>query len=289
MMKTFLRLSALLMCLLLLAPLVGAADMVDMYSNVSVPKDAESVDFGDLSIVNMKRLTDNLKQLPNLKEVRMFGSRLSVQQLEELMAEFPGVQFHTNLAVVRGIRRTDATAHSTMNTPDDKRNPTSAFRGLKHLKNLKYLDVGHNAIDDLSFLYGLPELRILIIADNYVTDLTPIASLTHVQYLELFANRFTDLTPLSGLTELLDLNICYNEIRDVTPLLGLKQLQRLWLPDRYLTDEQKAELEAALPNTQIVYEWSRSTSHGWRRHPRYTVIRKIYDTGEYIPFPEIEP
>lgn len=289
MMKTFLRLSALLMCLLLLAPLVGAADMVDMYSNVSVPKDAESVDFGDLSIVNMKRLTDNLKQLPNLKEVRMFGSRLSVQQLEELMAEFPGVQFHTNLAVVRGIRRTDATAHSTMNTPDDKRNPTSAFRSLKYLKNLKYLDVGHNAIDDLSFLYDLPELRILIVADNYITDLTPIASLKHLQYLEVFTNNITDLSPLSGLTELLDLNICYNKIRDVTPLFPLKQLERLWLRDVYLTAEQKAELEAALPDTEIVYEWQGPTAHGWRRHPRYKIIRRIYDSQEYIPFSEATP
>jgi Leucine-rich repeat (LRR) protein len=73
---------------------------------------------------------------------------------------------------------------------------------LKYLKNLKYLDVGHNAIDDLSFLYDLPELRILIVADNYVTDyitdLTPIASLKHLQYLEVFTNNITDLSPLSG-------------------------------------------------------------------------------------------
>ena len=99
--------------------------------------------------------------------------------------------------------------------------------------------MGHNAIDDLSFLYDLPELRILIVADNYITDLTPIASLKHLQYLEVFTNNITDLSPLSGLTELLDLNICYNKIRDVTPLFPLKQLERLWLRDVYLTAEQR--------------------------------------------------
>lgn len=287
-MKKLLRMLAVCMGLLLCAA-PAMAETIHMYTNVDVPRDAEAVDFGDLSIVNMERLTANLKQLPNLKEVRMYGSRLSVSQLEALMAAFPGVQFHTRLAIVRGVLSTEATAYSTMNTPEAKRNPTSAFRGLKYLKHLKYLDVGHNAIDKLDFLYDLPELRILILADNYVTDLTPIASLHNLQYLELFANRLSDLTPLSGLTELLDLNICYNKITDVTPLHALTQLERLWLPDRYLTAEQKAALEAALPNTQIVYEWSRSTSFGWRKHPRYTVIRRIYDTGEFVPFPDVAP
>lgn len=286
-MKAFSRLSALTLCLMMAFSVASASDEIRMYTNVSVPRDAKEVDFGDLRIVNIKKLTGYLKQLPNLESVRMFASRVSLEQLEELHAEFPNVTFGVRFGLVRATVSTEKTAFSTMNTPEDKRQPTHLFRGVKFLKNLKSMDVGHNAIDDLSFLYDVPELRVLILADNYITDLTPIASLAHLQYLEVFANRFTDLSPLSGLTELLDLNICFNEIRDVTPLFGLKQLERLWLPDRYLTEEQKAELEAALPDTQIVYEWSRSTSHGWRRHPRYTVIREIYDTGEYVPFPEV--
>lgn len=286
-MKQFVRICALTLCLMIGLPAALATDEIQMYTNVSVPRDAQVVDFGDLSIVNIERLTGYLHQLPNLREVRMFGSRLSLVQLEALEAEFPNVTFGVRFGLVRATVSTEKTAFSTMNTPEDKRQPTHLFRGVRFLKNLKSMDAGHNAIDDLSFLYDVPELRVLILADNYITDLTPIASLEHLEYLELFANRFTDLTPLSGLRELLDLNICYNEIRDVTPLFNLKQLERLWLPDRYLTDAQKAELEAALPDTLIVYEWSRSTSHGWRRHPRYTVIRQIYDTGEYVPFPDI--
>ena len=137
------------------------------------------------------------------------------------------------------------------------------------MPELRALDLGHNNIRDLTFLLEAPLLRVLILADNQITDLTPLAELKELEYLELFMNDFTDLSPLAELHNLRDLNICRVRVSDVTPLLQLKKLERLWLPDNFLTESQKAELEAALPDCRIQYEWSRSTDFGWRDHPAH--------------------
>lgn len=282
------RLLFLVLALCLLAA-TAAGETLEMYTGITVSKDATVLDLQDKNIVNMERLMGYLDQLPRLQKVDMFGSRLSMDQLYKLQARYPGVTFGVNFGYVKKAVSTLQTAFSTMQTPEDQRYGHARFDHLQLMPHLLAMDLGHNAISDLSFLLKAPQLKVLILADNYITDLTPLAKLHDLEYLELFSNKFTDLTPLAGLSKLKDLNICYNKIDDVTPLLGLTQLERLWLPDRFLTAEQKAQLEAALPNTHILYEWSRSTSFGWRHHPRYTVIRKMFETGVYAPFPEDVP
>ena len=69
---------------------------------------------------------------------------------------------------------------------------------LKYCTDLRALDIGHQAITDLSVIgEHLTELRVLIIADNKVTDLTPLSNLRHLHYLEFFVNRVSDLSPLA--------------------------------------------------------------------------------------------
>lgn len=278
----------LLVFVVLLCLLAGAAgaETLELYTGIVVARDTQVLDLKDKNIVDTKRLMGYLDQLPNLRKVDMFSSRLSIQQLRELQQRYPNITFGVNFSFVKRTVSTLQTAYSTMQTPEDQRYSHTRFDHLDLMPHLLAMDVGHNAIRDLSFLLKAPQLKVLILADNHITDLGPLRELKDLEYLELFFNEFTDLSPLSGLHKLKDLNICRNEIRDVTPLLGLTQLERLWLPDNFLTQEQKDQLEAALPNTHILYEWSRSTSFGWRRHPRYTIIRKMFETGVYIPFDE---
>lgn len=287
-MKHALRLLALTLLFTLFAS-VAFGETLTLYTGVTVDKDAEYLDLSPVRINDLNRLREKLRLLPKLKKVDMYNSRMNLAQMEALMADFPDIAFGCTFGFIKKGIRTDATAFSTMNSPEDARLPESRIKGLTHCPQLLALDLGHNAIKDLSFLYDAPQLKVLILADNYITDLSPIASLKDLEYLEVFFNRFTDLTPLAGLSKLRDLNLCRNKITDITPLMGLSQLERLWLPDNYLSGEQKAALEAALPNCQIVWEWSRSTSFGWRYHERYTILRRMFETATYEPFPPAKP
>lgn len=255
-----------------------------LYDRFSVSADSEIVDLGDMKIVNLDKLRAYLDQLPRLKTVRMPKTRLSAAQLDALTLEYPGVFFECSFGFVKGAVSTAQTAYSTLNTLRDKRYPETRFFPLRHCVNLRALDLGHNEIQDLSFLGAFPRLAVLILADNRVSDLGPLAELKELEYLELFMNNITDLGPLSGLTSLRDLNLTRNRVTDITPLLGLTRLERLWIPDNFLTREQKEQLEAALPNCKIVYEWSKSTGHGWRDHPRYDAIMRMFRSGNYEPF-----
>lgn len=268
---------------LVLALPAAAEGTLTLYDRFTVSRDTEVLDLGNLKIVDLDRLRGYLDRLPRLTQVVMPETRLSVAQLDSLAAAYPGVRFDCSFSFVKGVVSTSQTAYSTLNTLSDKRYTETRFQALKYCPDLRALDLGHNSIRDLSFLYAMPELRVLILADNQITDLTPLASLKHLEYLELFFNDITDISPLAALDQLKDLNLCRNRIEDVTPLLGLKSLQRLWIPDNFLTERQKAELETALPGCRIQYEWSRSTSFGWREHPRFEVIKRIFRSGVYEP------
>ncbi|MBQ4224266.1 MAG: leucine-rich repeat domain-containing protein, partial [Prevotella sp.] len=44
----------------------------------------------------------------------------------------------------------------------------------RYCTKLKGLDLGHNAITDISFIENMPHLRVLILADNDLTDISPL-------------------------------------------------------------------------------------------------------------------
>ena len=276
----------------------------------SVPADATTIDFGSVRIQQWDKLIPFLKQFPNLERVDMYETPLSAKRIRELAETFPEVTFGWTMALgsssCRHWVRTDATAFSTKHGSASETHGSEAFEPLKYCTQLLALDIGHNKVEDLSFLYDLPELRVLIIGRNNVKDLTPVGSLKHLEYLEMFSNRVADLTPLANCTELLDLNICYNRISDVSALTGLKKLGRLWMrrADYYtdyltpeLSEEQVESLRAALPDTKI--DTVSEPTHGqWRtdndkddgvKSPHYAVIHQMFKEGRYIPFEESMP
>ena len=261
-------------------------------------EDPSSVTYLDLGnrYINYSDVLTILGRYPNLRKVDMFGTPVWAGQIEELTKKFPQVEFGWTIAFGDNHTvRTDATAFSTLHLSGSEVHYTRDLSLLRWCKNLKALDFGHNAVNDISWLSELTELRVLIIAINRIEDISPLANLKKLEYLEMFNNYITDLSPLAGLTHLMDLNIAYNKIEDYSPLYGMTSLKRLWLYNS--VDRNGAEvppevikaLTESLPDCQID-DRSMPTLGGWREHPHFDVIHEMFRSPDgYQPFADSWP
>ena len=291
-MKKTLTVLLVLLALCLAGTALAETRYVTFQEVYSAPVDAETLDLGEVKANKLADLEAYLALFPNLRQVDMFATPVTAKQIDELTALFPRVTFGWTIRIAEHTVRTDATAFSTLHTRDSKVHTSKDFAVLKYCPNLMALDLGHNAIEDISFLYDLPKLKVLILACNRLRDITPLSALPDLQYLELFSNSIVDVTPLAGLTNLLDLNLSYNRILDFTPLLRMDWLERLWLFNsgnstltKAATRQWYANLAAVLPNTHVDSK-SAPTDGGWREHPRFDVIHTMFRTDQYIPFEE---
>ena len=290
--------------MLLLCPVLAGADV--SWGGMSWPEDAEYIDLGSTVVKDFDAFEAFLDRLPNLKQVDMWANRMSREQCDRLAARYPDMKWGWTM-VIKGwdhehLVRTDYTAFSTLHNNKTAKHSSEDLSVVRYCWNLKGLDIGHNKVDNIDFLYDLPELRVLIIAINNITDITPLASLKNLEYLEMFNNKVTDITPLKDLPHLLDLNVSFNKIKDLSPVKNLKTLQRLWLFSSQQINQQPspqtvAAIKAALPDTQID-TWHHPTTGSWRyiggnrKHPHYAVITQMFGEDhlhpryEYVPFDE---
>jgi len=290
------------LCLMLALVLKGAdrcraGDTSAVWNGAAYPLDAKAIDLGDARVDDWDAFAAFLDRFPQLERVDMFAAPVTGRRADALKKAFPRVTFGWTLRITcydghEHRVRTDAEVFSTLHSNKSAWHTDEELGVLRYCTGLKALDIGHNRVTDLSFLYDMPELRVLIIAINQVRDLTPVASLRHLEYLEMFRNRVRDLSPLQGLEHLMDLNICYNIVTDVTPLHGMTQLKRLWLAQSayYTSGKQKGlprdalrALRSSLPDT-VIDSASSPTSGGWREGAHYRVIAEMFRTGTYIPF-----
>lgn len=110
------------------------------------------------------------------------------------------------------------------------------FKYLSGLKDLTWLSVENNNIQNLNFLSDLSDLVELELSGNKITDLRGLAKLTKLTDLELNDNQISDLSPIADLKSLNNLELRQNQISDLTPLGGLANLTDLWLNDNQITD-----------------------------------------------------
>ena len=288
--------------LLLLCPSPAGADV--SYEGLSFPEDAEYISLGDHIVKDFDAFMACLDQLPQLKQVDMWKNRMTADQCHMLAARYPDMRWGWTMLIKNWqhehLVRTDYTAWSTLHNNKSGKHGSEDFSVLKYCWNLKALDIGHNKVESLDFLYDLPDLRVLIVACNSVTDITPVASLKNLEYAELFNNKITDITPLKGLDHLLDLNLSFNRIADLSPVMNLKHLQRLWLFSSQKINQSPLPetvnaIQAALPDLYIdtVHH---PTTGGWRfvnsvkKHPHYAAIVQMFGEDhlhpryEYVPF-----
>jgi len=239
----------------------------------------------DLDLTDHWRLTadavrEKLPLFPKLKRLDMSNCAATNEEMAELRADYPDINVVWLLRMGKWSLKTDAIAFSVLIYDYSHRRLTSEdIQVLQYCTQLQALDIGHQAVTDISVIGDyLPELRILILADNLVEDLSPLSKLKHLHYLEFFVNwRIKDLSPLAECKELVDLNISHNGlISDITPLLDLPILERLWIEHTAVSKEDIQKLRERYPNATIVDQGYGSVDQGWRTHPRYYAMIKMY-------------
>ena len=278
--------AAVLAVLVLLAALALAEPV--SFAGLTADSEDTVIDFGSIRVDDVEGLKAFLDRMPCLERVDMYASSLTEAQMSELFDSYPQIFFGWTLWVGDHKVRTDVSAFSTLHgqSPDPIHNEKN-FAKLRFCKNLKALDIGHNWVEDLSFIKELPNLEVLIIAINPVGDISALAELHNLVYLEMFTCRVHDITPLLGLTNLRDLNIKNNPIDDLEPLKQMKSLQRLWLGmGMEISQEERASLAAALPDCEMDFD-NNPTEGTWRKHPHYFALYDFFRTREYVPFDDL--
>ena len=234
---------------------------------------------------DLPALKELAAKFPNLQKIVLCDCGLSNETLAAFQDEMNGVRVVWRVKLgTQWSLRTDAVAFSVLIMNYKHVRMTSKdLEVLKYCPDLLALDLGHQALTDLSKIPEyLPDLRLLIIADNQVSDLSPLANLKHLHYLEIFVNRVKDLSPLADLRELVDVNISYNPISDITPLLNSPMMQRIWLESTKVSQSGVDQLRAAYPNAKVVNIGKGSVDQGWRYgNARYEQMMNMWFNNYY--------
>lgn len=244
--------------------------------------DSEELDFSDtkISLEETQEFASLIAAMPSLKKVIMSDCGIADEDMDALDQAYPSVRFVWTVHFKVYDVRTDTDRFCVSDLPwngyvawpmTDK-----DFAPIKYCRDLIALDLGHENISDLSFLYNMPKLKYLIIAIEHNTfDLTPVASLKNLYYLEVFNNELLDISPLTECKNLKHLNIS-NTRGDysIEPLFQMTQLDRLWFALNHLTEEEKEALRTALPNTEIYLEQTDSVGGSWRECEVYDELHE---------------
>lgn len=253
------------------------------------------VDFKKTEVKDCKKLAQYLACLPKLEQVLMYDVYINKADKEMLFAQFPDIFFGWTIKIQDYRIRTDCTAFSSLKSGAPPYLRNDQLWWIKMCPNLLALDLGHNLISDISFLYDCPQIKVLILACNYIIDIKPISALKDLEYLELFKNEIVDVSPLSGLTKLMDCNLCLNRINDAKGLYDLPSLERLWITqNKNIKEAQRKVLREKYADIELVFNSAGSTGDiitengrylpGWREHKRYRVIHRMFNRGYYIPW-----
>lgn len=259
--------------------------------NKNVDYSIQSLDLSNCTVEDIEGLKKSLKLLPNLKRLDMSNTNLTNEQLGSLREQFPNIKIDWIVHLGKWSLRTDSIAFSVLIVDYNYKRMTSEdIQVLKYCTDLQALDLGHQAIEDISVIGEyLPNLRVLILADNKIKDISPLANLKHLHYLELFMNDITEATALESCKELVDLNISFNyHFSDIQPILNLPLLERLWLISDNISAESYRIIREKYPNVKLVTTGTGSTNSGWRTHERYysmiDMYRNNYISDEFLKY-----
>jgi len=239
--------------------------------------DSEELDFSGtrISAEETEAFDELIAAMPGLKKVIMSDCGLTDEEMDALDQSHDTVRFVWTVHFKVYDVRTDADRFCVSDLPWNEYVawPMSDkdFAPLKYCRDLVALDLGHENVSDLSFLYNMPKMKYLIVAIVHnKLDLTPIASLQELYYLEIFHNELADLTPLTECKALRHLNIgnCSGDF-SIEPLYEMTWLERLWFPLNHLSDEEKDSLVSALPDTDVYLGMDDEVGGGWRESEVY--------------------
>lgn len=117
-----------------------------------------------------------------------------------------------------------AEAENAPQTLDLSQAGISNLEGIQYFKNVTFLKLHENNIQDLTPLSNLTKLKILLLNDNVIEDIAPLANLKNVTLLNLNNNQVTNLQMLKNIPHMHYLYISHNKVNDLTPLDHFKEL-----------------------------------------------------------------
>lgn len=255
------------------------------------------VDLGGIVVGNMEETADirgaeissetlgkMLRYLPNLRSLDMCDLDYTNEESLSVIEAYPQIDFTWTVNFGAWSVRSDIQVFSSLQYEHPKYRYTSEdfFPLFHYCTDLVALDVGHNALTDLSELTNLKNLQVLIIADNpTITDITPLGELTGLYYLEIFMDwRIEDFTPLGNLTKMVDLNACtISSMENVDFLDNMPDLKMGWFIGTGITHVEMRKMREEHPDAKFVFDdggTSSSTCAGWRATDRNIAIRTAF-------------
>lgn len=254
----------------------------------TVSTDAVELDFSGIwmGTLGAAVIEDVLDEFSLLEKVVMCDCGISNEDMAAINDRHENVRFVWRVYFSEFSLRTDDTNFIAARVRNDFPIYSNDLEVLKYCPDLIALDLGHKDITHLNFLQYVPHLKYLILVENDVNNITPIGELQELEYLEMFWTKCEDISPLQNCKSLTDLNISYIYCRPakcLETLVNMPQLERLWYCGNNMNDEQLAELQAALPDTEM-YLAARGEPTGstWREHPHYFEMRDAFDMY-YMP------
>ena len=218
----------------------------------------------------------------DLEKVDMISCGISDEEMAALNRRHPDTRFVWTVNVAGAKLRTDTREFMPYKYGIKK---VGSLYNLRYCTDLEVLDLGHKGVKDFSYLEYLPNIRYLLLLECEVTDLSIIGNCTSLEMLELASTPIDDFWPLTNLTNLRDLNLSYTpfyysarkwgKFGDLTPLYQMTWLDRLWLANSRVGEENREKLREELPNTELLFFSTSATNFGWRYAPSYYEMRDI--------------
>lgn len=246
---------------------------------ITYGSDVTEIDLSGMYFTSLEEVEQELVWFPNLEKVIMCNTGTGPKEIfdHETMAAFREKMRPSYKVVwsvnINGLEvRTDDTYF--MPAKHHKVVTNFQVQNLKYCEDMICVDLGHMAIQDISFVEGMPHLKYFIIVDAPLMFIEPISTCKELIYLEFFWTWINDFTPLLECTALQDLNVSRTN-GDPMVFKEMTWLKNLWINGNALTDSEKKELEAALPNTYIKYCYGMMAGNGWRDLQNYFDMRDL--------------
>lgn len=159
-----------------------------------------------------------------------------------------------------------AEAENAPQTLDLSQASISNLEGIQYFKNVTFLKLHENNIQDLTPLSNLTKLKILLLNDNLIEDIGPLANLKNVTLLNLNNNQVTNLQPLQNIPTLYYLYISHNKVNDLSPLEHFKELDLFDYSFNQISDISSVnnleEIRYGDINSQAIYLPSQTIKKG---------------------------
>lgn len=174
-----------------------------------------------LSNFSMLRALHITDMMVSPDEIEIIGSMTGLQKL---------TLNNCNLSTVSDLEKLVALEYLDLGN--------NAIRNLTAISNmvkLRELYMPSNALQDISMLMSCTELKRLDVAYNSISTLAPITALEKLTYIDISHNMIDDISQVAILADLIEFRAAGNAITDLTSLTGCTKLSYLDISHNQLT------------------------------------------------------